>query len=299
MRVSAIVPILLSLGALVLSFLCLFAGSKTSFLPGYPVITLNVSEFGQNSLNSTLSKTDPALATLLNSLPDSAQSELQDAVNTVARKLGMHDFYTANVLNYCEGYYTPGPVPNATLKTSDIHKKFTNCSAATAMFQFDPKKIIQTEIDNSGHSDINITSLEWPSDIDTGLRALHAAQKAMFILYCVGLALTAVAAIFSIISFCLSGRLSAFINVLIAILAFAAIGIASAIVTVLAVHGSRLINKYGNDIGLSASPGKKFLALTWAATAAMIICAFWWCVDCCVGRRSHKYTSARYAEKPY
>lgn len=208
----------------------------------------------------------------------------------------MHDFYTANILNYCEGYYTPRSVPNATVSKSDIHEDFTNCSTPKAMWEFDPKQVIQNELDASGHSNVNVTSdLNWPQDVSEGLDALHAAQKAAFILYCVGIGLAAISFIFSVLAFCLTGRLSAFINVLIAFIDFLVLGVASAIVTVLAVHGSKLINKYGNDVGISASAGGKFLAFTWAATAAMVICSMWWCLDCIIGHRSDRYSSRKAA----
>ncbi|GAM91431.1 hypothetical protein ANO11243_094810 [Dothideomycetidae sp. 11243] len=291
MRPSAIVPIILSLGALVLSFLCLFAGSKTTFLANAPIITLNTSEFGSGALNNSGS----AAATLINDLPSGAQQAVDNAINSVARRLGLHEFYTANLRTYCEGYYTPGPVPNATLKAKNIHKQFTNCSKPVTFFQFNPKQVIQDELNASGHSDINISQLSWPTDIDRGLKAVHTSQKAAFVLYCIALGTIGLATIFSIVSFCLNGRLSAFIMVMICGLAFLAIGLASAVVTVVAIHGSRLINKYGNPVGLSSHWGVKYLAFSWAATGAMVLCSLWWCADCLIGRRNQR---ARYVEKP-
>jgi hypothetical protein len=41
MRFSAIVPVLLSAAALVLTFLCLFAGSKQGFMEDYAVVTVS------------------------------------------------------------------------------------------------------------------------------------------------------------------------------------------------------------------------------------------------------------------
>jgi hypothetical protein len=40
MRFSAIGPVLLGLGALAMTLLCLFAGSATSFLPEFSLITV-------------------------------------------------------------------------------------------------------------------------------------------------------------------------------------------------------------------------------------------------------------------
>jgi hypothetical protein len=42
MRFSAIIPVLLSAAALVLTFLCLFAGSKQGFMEDYAVVTVSL-----------------------------------------------------------------------------------------------------------------------------------------------------------------------------------------------------------------------------------------------------------------
>jgi hypothetical protein len=54
------------------------------------------------------------------------------------------------------------------------------------------------------------------------------------------------------------------------------------------VKGTGLINEYGNDIGLEAKYGGKFLALTWAATGLMLVVLLAWVVEFCVGRRQKK-----------
>lgn len=41
MRLSAVIPIVLGLGALVLSFLALFAGSRQGFMEDYAVVTVS------------------------------------------------------------------------------------------------------------------------------------------------------------------------------------------------------------------------------------------------------------------
>jgi len=40
MRFSALLPVVLCLGALVLSFLCLFAGSSKGFMDSYDLVTV-------------------------------------------------------------------------------------------------------------------------------------------------------------------------------------------------------------------------------------------------------------------
>jgi hypothetical protein len=45
------------------------------------------------------------------------------------------------------------------------------------------------------------------------------------------------------------------------------------------------VNKFTDEVGISASRGGKFLAMTWAATAVMLLASFVSIVQCCVGRR--------------
>lgn len=154
------------------------------------------------------------------------------------------------------------------------------------MYSFNPRQTLQQELNETGHSNINLTDLKWPSQVDDGLHALKVASEATFVLYCIAIGFMAVAMLSALLSFSFEGRLSSFINVLIDWLAFLAIGIASAIVTAIITKATDLINKYGNDIGISAQKGGKFLVLTWVATGLMLVASMVWCFDCIVGRRS-------------
>ena len=153
------------------------------------------------------------------------------------------------------------------------------------MYNFDPRQVLQKELNKTGHSNINLTDLKWPHQIDDGLNALKVASEATFVLYCIAIAFMAVAMLSALLSFFFEGRLSSFINVVIDWLAFMAIGIASAIVTAIVVKATDLVNKYGNDVGISAQKGGKFLVLTWVATGLMFVASIVWCFDCVVGRK--------------
>lgn len=224
-------------------------------------------------------------------VPDSLEDDVDDAINSIAKELGLHDFYSVHIMDYCEGYYRPGPLPNATLSKSDIRKNVTSCSNHTAMYNFDPAQILQEELDNSGHGYINLVDdLNWPEDVTKGIKALRIAFRATFVLYCIAVGFIGVALILACISFFFEGRLSAFINVAVDWLAFVVVGIASAIATAVGVKGTDVINKYGDDIGISASYGSKFLIITWVATGLMLVASILWCCDCIVGRRRRRST---------
>lgn len=53
MRFAALVPVLLCSAALVLSFLCLFAGSKKGFMEDYALVTVSLPPAGAPELHLT------------------------------------------------------------------------------------------------------------------------------------------------------------------------------------------------------------------------------------------------------
>nr|OQO31186.1 hypothetical protein B0A51_01565 [Rachicladosporium sp. CCFEE 5018] len=293
MRFLAILPVLLSTAALILTTLCLFAGSRPGFMEDYALVTLNTSRIGQNVLNTTSSESSNPFISFIDNVTNSIESEINEGLNSFAKGLGLHDFYSAHILDFCEGFYTPTDMPNATVSKSDIKKNVTDCSNRTAMYHFDPQQTLQLELNNSGNSNINLTDLNWPDEIDAGLKALRIASQAMFVLYCIAIAFAGVAFLAALASNFFTGRISSFINVLIDLLAFLAIGIASAIATAIAVKAADVINHYGNEIGVSAQKGGKFLVLTWVATGVMFVASLVWCFDCIAGRKdkSRRYKS--------
>lgn len=201
-----------------------------------------------------------------------------------------------HLLDYCEGFYTPTAVPNATFPGKDIKQNVTGCSNTSALYTFDPQITLQKELNASGHSNINLTDLHWPSSVNSGLSALRVAQRAAFVLYCIAIAFIFIALCLALLSVFFDGRLSAFINVLVDWLAFIAVGLASAITTAVAVKASDVINKYGKDVGISANKGDKFLVLTWVATGLMLVASFVWCGECIVGRRKNRYRATEYTD---
>jgi hypothetical protein len=89
MRPTALIPALFSAAALVLAFLCLFAGHKKDFMEDYHVLTLNTSRLGEGLVNGTLGQDDSTLGSLWNLVPDSIQNDVSGAAGVVADKLGI------------------------------------------------------------------------------------------------------------------------------------------------------------------------------------------------------------------
>lgn len=259
-------------------------------------LQLNTSRLGQNIFNTTESSSNP-LVNFLDNISNTIESEIQDGITDVAQQLGIHDFYSAHLMTYCEGYYyynnnnnnnnTRDNNNNNNNDEEDAKKNITKCSNRTALYNFNPQKILQQELDAS-NTGIDLSDLNWPSDISTGLNALRIAAKATFVLYCIAIGFIGIALLAAVASIFLAGRLSAILNVIADWMAFVTLGIASAIATAVAVKGARTINKYGGEVGVSADRGNKFLVITWVATGLLLLSSVVWCVLAVMGRKRYK-----------
>jgi hypothetical protein len=166
----------------------------------------------------------------------------------------------------------------------------------TALYSFNPTEILEHALNESG-VDITLPDLDWPADIQKGIDALRILQKAVFVLYCIAIALIFISLIAAVPAIFSSGRMAACLNIMVTTLAFLSVGIASALVTAVIVKGVTVINKYGNEIGVEAQKGGKFLALTWAATALMFITILVWTFETCFGNRRRQRRDAEYVPK--
>jgi hypothetical protein len=120
-------------------------------------------------------------------------------------------------------------------------------------------------------------------------------MDATFILYCIGIAAAGLAIIASLVALFLHGsRMVSLGNWGLASISFLALLIASIIVTIVQKKAADVINKHGNDIGVFAYKGRKYLILTWVSVAAMFLALAAWTVEFCVGRRNNK---REYTEK--
>jgi hypothetical protein len=156
------------------------------------------------------------------------------------------------------------------------------------MYRFDPTAILQEAL-NKTRVPVTLDDLEWPDDIQTGVKTINVLMAASFVLYCIAIAAMFLALGAAAVAIFAQGRLSACVNFALALIAFLAIGLASALVTAVVVKGVEVINEHGQKIGVEAYRGGKFLALTWAATALMLITIVVWVVEFCAGRRRKVY----------
>lgn len=309
MRATALFPMACAIVAFVLGMLCLFAGHKPGFMEDYHIITLNASTLGHEALESPTTTASGSTATatsigsfftgLKNNITGEIEGEIGDIENDLnkiegdiadklAGVLGIHEWYSVHLMDMCEGMYKP----NATEKGA--HKNVTHCTNQTAMQHFDVTSLISHEL-SVGKYNISLSDIGWSDNIQKGLNALNVAMDATFVLYAIGIAAAGCAIITALLAFFLHGsRLVSFGNWGLTSLSFIAFLVASIIITILQKKATHIINKYGNEIGLYAYKGTKYLIITWVAVAVMFLAACAWVFEFCIGRKNKR---REYTEK--
>ncbi|KAI9769360.1 MAG: hypothetical protein M1840_004061 [Geoglossum simile] len=249
------------------------------------ILTLNTSRIGHLSTNisvpsgdgssgsSTLDGIKKNITSGINSIIDGAESIAGDIANDIAKDLGIHDFYTAHVMSFCEGFYKGNT-------TEGVSMNVTHCSKPKGMYSFDPTVILQKELIKG----VSLKDIKWPEKVQDGLNALSMAARAMFVFYMIGIATVGLMIFTSLAGLSGSPLVSA-INFFLSHFAYLNLAIASAIATAIAVKSSNIINKYGADIGIAAYKGGKFIAMTWAATALALVASLAWIVIFFLGRK--------------
>jgi hypothetical protein len=69
-------------------------------------------------------------------------------------------------------------------------------------------------------------------------------------------------------------------------LGFICLGLGSAIATVIIFRATSAVAEFGGDIGLGATRGNAFLAMTWTATILMLFATIGWVGEFMMGRRN-------------
>lgn len=300
MRLLAVFSLLLLIAALVLNVLLFLAGNRADFLEQIDIIQLNTSNVGKTLVSSPSSPVQSAIASAVNGNPvasaaaaanpsasAAAVALIASEANSVAEAVGLHDFYTFHVQNWCEGYFTPSPT------ASNATRNVTSCSNTTALWDFNLTQILQSEL-RYGYL---VSSLNIPSQVNEGFTYLQTAFKVMYIFYCITIGTVGLGIIGGVAALILDGRISACVNGIWAFLTAACSIVASGLATAIMYVGSAAVNQYSDQIGATATRGTQFLAMTWAGTALLIVAFITWSVDCCCGgssRSSHKRRFGKY-----
>jgi hypothetical protein len=200
--------------------------------------------------------------------------EIGNILNTAARNLGLHDYYSAYPSTYCRGSSVQD---NTTHLTTEL---VTSCTSPQYPFEFDPVAIIETDLLKG----LTLEQLNFPTqEVNRVVDALKTAYKVMNILYLVGVILAGVSILTGMAGF-MASRLLEVLNQLVALLALLALGVASAIATVFATRVRDVFNEKAAQINVSADRSAKFLGMTWAAVGCLLLVVMSWCAVCCCGR---------------
>lgn len=200
---------------------------------------------------------------LSNIIPQSVPNAV--LINSIARTLGLHDFYQVGLWNFCEGY----------------GEKITNCSKPRKLYWFDPVDIILSEL-------LSGATIALPNDIVTALGLVRHASHWMFALFLTGAPLSFLCIFLTPLS--IYSRLLTFPIALLSFLAALTTTAASIIATALFIIFRNVITSQGAEINIQASVGTKMFAFMWVAAAGAIV---GWLVQmgmccCCASRRDVK-----------
>ncbi|KAK5987263.1 hypothetical protein PT974_11387 [Cladobotryum mycophilum] len=91
-------------------------------------------------------------------------------LNSVARSLGLHDFYQVGLWNFCEGYNDEG---------------VTHCSEPKQFYWFNPVEVLVSEL-------LAGAKIALPSEVTTILRLLQAGQQVMYAFFLAGTVINAI-----------------------------------------------------------------------------------------------------------
>ncbi|KAI0841841.1 hypothetical protein F5Y06DRAFT_159942 [Hypoxylon sp. FL0890] len=310
---AVIIPLILSIAGFVLAMLALFAGtgSQQQALEDYHLIAINMSDFGHDLVPTATSSGSQPTATnddgfgwddIQNGLDD-IEGEITDQLNDIendiadklAQKLGISQWYSLHVMTACEGNFAPNATsPGAWYNT-------TNCTAQSPGVHFNLTDVLQREID-AGPLKINATDIPIPDSIQQTIDYLNSLLLVTFVLYVLGSGFSGLSFLSCVVVLTLRrksiSRGTIIINLALASLATLSLAIASAIATAISKKGVSEINSAGDDVGISAVEGTKFMTISWVAFAVMFVALLFWSFSCCFPRRRLGSTAA-YGEKGF
>jgi len=193
--------------------------------------------------------------------------DINDYHRSIAADLGLRDFYSLHVLDMCWGYWGTN---------ASGRRNVTYCQPTHGL---NTPKFTLTLIDQLAASPLNLNiykDVQWPGVIARQIRVLRFAYRAMGALYFISIAATGAALIGSVVGLFTHGRLSAILNIGLALLAFLSLTIASACATAAMTKTVNIINGHADKINCNAARGDRFLAMTWIAVVLSFIAALAW-----------------------
>jgi hypothetical protein len=163
-------------------------------------------------------------------------------VNSLARSLGLHDFYTVGLWGFCEGYNDEG---------------ITYCSPPKTLYWFNPVEILVNEL-------LSGATIALPADINNILKLIRIASNVMFGFYLAGVCMTFVSIFITPIV--IKSRWWSFAIAVWTFIAALMVTVATVIATVMFIIFKNVITGQ-KALHIGASLGTPMFVFMWIATA--------------------------------
>ncbi|CAI6088401.1 unnamed protein product [Clonostachys chloroleuca] len=254
-RLMVIIPLVLSTIGLILAALSLSAGHKEGFMEEYALARVNVSRIGYDLIKASdtneINNNSGGFLDIIEGLWDDAKHAIIDklndliggAVDEVADKLGISDWYSVHVMN---GY------------------------------RLDLETIITNQL-SLRPFDIKLPDLGWTDDIQANLDSLNEALLGFFVLYVLGITFCGLSILICLAAFVKPQHKKVVLSaVCISLIAASVLVAASIIATVMTTKGIDRMNRLTRHIGVEVQGGHKFLGLTWTSAVAILLAFMIW-----------------------
>ncbi|KAF2210450.1 hypothetical protein CERZMDRAFT_99509 [Cercospora zeae-maydis SCOH1-5] len=235
------------------------------------VVFLILVEIGNTSISSTLNKIWFIRLDLSDIIPVSVPNAV--LINSIAQSLGLHDFYTVGLWNYCEGYNGQG---------------VTHCSPPETLYWFNPVAIVQSQL-------LAGATIALPAEVNDILDLIRLVSTWMFGLFLTGLVLDFVV-IFLLPLSVFTRWLSLPLSIITFIAAFLTTA-AAIIASVMFIIMQQAITS-ATDLNIRASIGTHMFVFMWiAAVASVLALAIQLGMCCCCASRRDVRTGRRMGSK--
>jgi hypothetical protein len=182
-------------------------------------------------------------------------------VNSIARSLGLHDFYQVGLWNYCEGYRDEG---------------ITNCSPPQSLYWFNPVQILLSEL-------LAGATIVLPAEINNILNLVRIASNLMFAFFVTGTVMNFVAVFVVVLAW-----YSRWWSLPLALFTFVAALLTTAAAVIATVMFTIFRNVVTSQPGLNigAELGTQMLAFMWiGAGGSLLGFGIHLCLSCCCASR--------------
>ncbi|TQV93941.1 hypothetical protein V2A60_003904 [Cordyceps javanica] len=172
--------------------------------------------------------------------------ENSQLLNSVARSLGLHDFYSVGLWNFCEGYIDEG---------------VTFCSKPKQFYWFNPVEVLVSEL-------LSGAKIALPSQVITILNLLRIGSQVMYGCFMAGTVVNAV--LLFLTPLATRRRLFSLLISIIGLLSAIVLIVASVIATVISV-AARIALTAQDQLNINAEIGVKMFAFMWIGSLVTLL----------------------------